>query len=191
LPNAISESNSLHRGLATLTPLFSLSFSLDLLAYNACVSLLNFLVIQGDYDDLGFFFDEVCNDYHNNPGGKKKHTTNWSLAGVEGLPEDGQLDISKLGLEKELSMRVRVGRNLKTFPLPGAMSRDDRIKFEAQMLTAFKVLVDNEDYGGQVYSLTPHADWKVVTGNKKNPNFISPEKYQELVDAHVMFKVCN
>ena len=75
-----------------------------------------------DYDDFAEFFDAVCNDYHNNPAGDKVHVTNWSLEGVEGLPEDGQLDISKLGLKEELSMRVRVGRNLTSFPLPGERS---------------------------------------------------------------------
>ena len=37
--------------------------------------------------------------------------------------------------------------------------------------------------------MTPHADWTEVTGEAGgNPNLISAEKYQELVDAHVMFK---
>jgi hypothetical protein len=72
-----------------------------------------------DYDKYAVFFDRVCNDYHNNPEGDKVHTTNWSLEGVEGLPEDGVLDLEKLGLKEPLSMRVRVGRNLTSFPLPG------------------------------------------------------------------------
>ena len=72
-----------------------------------------------DYDKFNFFFDKVCNDYHNNPAGDKVHETNWSLEGVEGLPADGVLDMRKLGLESPLSMRVRVGRNLTSFPLPG------------------------------------------------------------------------
>lgn len=38
--------------------------------------------------------------------------------GVDGLPADGKLDVTKLGLPP-LSMRVRVGRNLADFPLPG------------------------------------------------------------------------
>ena len=36
--------------------------------------------------------------------------------------------------------------------------------------------------------MTPNDVWKEVTGEDTNPNLISPEKYQELVDAHVMFK---
>ena len=141
-----------------------------------------------DYDDLAFFFDRVCNDYHDNPKGDKIHTTTWSLDGVENLPADGQLDISKLGLGDELSMRVRVGRNLTTFPLPGAMTKGDRINFEKTMLAAFAKLIANPEYGGQVFSMTPHEDWKDVTGEATNPNLISAEKYQELVNAHVMFK---
>ena len=130
----------------------------------------------------------MCNDYHDNPAGDKVHTINWSLEGVEGLPEDGQLDLSKLGLKDELSMRVRVGRNLTSFPLPGAMTKADRINFEKTMLGAFAKLIADETYGGAVYSMTPNEDWKEVTGEDANPNLITPEKYQELVDAHVMFK---
>ena len=86
-------------------------------------------------------------------------------------------------------MRVRVGRNLTSFPLPGAMTKEDRVKFEKTMLGAFAELIANESYGGAVYSMTPHADWTEVTGEAGgNPNLISAEKYQELVDAHVMFK---
>ena len=52
-----------------------------------------------------------------------KHVNNWSLEGVDGLPEDGILDFSKLGLEA-VSMRVRTGRNLNKYPLPGAMTKE-------------------------------------------------------------------
>jgi len=92
-----------------------------------------YAMAPGDYDKYSDFFDAVCNDYHNNPAGDKVHVTNWSMEGVEGLPEDGQLDISKLGLKEELSMRVRVGRNLTSFPLPGSCHRDARVP-------AFKLL---------------------------------------------------
>ena len=68
-----------------------------------------------------------------------KHVNDWSLEGVEGLPDGGTLDIGALGLP-ELSMRVRVGRNLKAFPLPGAMTQEDRCNMENRMLEAFEVL---------------------------------------------------
>lgn len=80
-------------------------------------------------------------------------------------------------------MRVRVGRNLADFPLPGAMSKDDRIRFEKRMLKAFDVLIKDPNYGGQVCSLTPDF------GNgEANPNKISDDEYKALVKAHIMFK---
>merc|ERR1711934_890934 len=78
--------------------------------------------------------------------------------------------------------------NLTSFPLPGAMTKADRINFEKTMLGAFAKLIADETYGGAVYSMTPNEEWKEVTGEDANPNLITPEKYQELVDAHVMFK---
>ena len=43
---------------------------------------------------------------------------------------------------------------------------------------AFEVLKANPNYGGSVYSMTPHADWREVTGHDENPNLISDQKYQ-------------
>jgi hypothetical protein len=120
--------------------------------------------------------------------GDKTHVTNWSLEGVEGLPEGGVLDMREIGMTDELSMRVRVGRNLTTFPLPGAMTKADRVNFEKTMQAAFDVLIKDEAYGGQVFSMTPNDVWKEVTGDEENPNLITTEKYDELVAAHVMFK---
>lgn len=64
-----------------------------------------------DYDEFYPFFKVALEKYHKVDLGKVKHVNNWSLKGVEGLPADGKLDLSKLGLP-ELSMRVRTGRNL-------------------------------------------------------------------------------
>jgi protein-arginine kinase len=100
----------------------------------------------------------------------------WSLAGVEGLPAGGVLDLQALGLP-ELSMRVRVGRNLKAFPLPGAMSKKDRCGMENFMLKAFEQLIAMPEYGGKYCSFTPD-----------HPNFVDQEEYQSLVDAHIAFK---
>jgi len=61
-----------------------------------------------------------------------KHVNNWSLEGVDGLPEDGILDFAKLGLPA-VSMRVRTGRNLNKYPLPGAMTKEERINMELDM----------------------------------------------------------
>ena len=122
----------------------------------------------------------MIGDYHlDDPEKTQKHESCWDASAIG---ENGVLDVTKLGLE-QLSMRVRVGRNLKQFNLPGAMDQAERIKFEQSMLLAFAALVANEAYGGEIYSLSPDFGEGVV-----NPNKISNEKYEELVKAHVLFK---
>ena len=66
------------------------------------------------------------------------------------------------------------------------MTESDRITFEKTMLSAFAKLVEMEEYGGSVYSLTPNENWGKVFEGETNPNLISAEKYDELVKAHVM-----
>lgn len=73
-----------------------------------------------DYDEFAHFFKRALTQYHKVDLNVSKHVNNWSLHGVEGLPADGVLDLSKIGLPA-LSMRVRTGRNLNKYPLPGAM----------------------------------------------------------------------
>ena len=127
-----------------------------------------------DYSKFGSFFDKVIRDYHGDESGEKKHITDWNVEGAD-------YDVKKLG-QDELSMRVRVGRNLLGFSLPGDMDKDERIKFEQKMLPAFDSL--KQKYGGTVYSLTPDFGDQGLN----NPNLIDKEEYQKLVDAHVMFK---
>ena len=129
----------------------------------------------GDYDALRPFFAKALAAYHK-VGEDARHMNNWSLDGVAGLPGDGVLDMANLGLPA-LSMRVRVGRNLADFPLPGAMTRDDRVALERRMMQAFDLLIADPDYGGTYHSLTPG-----------NPAQIDTAAYQALVDDHVMFK---
>ena len=122
----------------------------------------------GDYDRFKPFFSKVLADYHG-VAKDAKHVNNWSLEGVEGLPVSGKLDLSRLGLPA-LSMRVRVGRNLADFPLPGAMTAADRVAMEKKMCSAFSKLISMPEYGGRYHSLTPgHAD------------FIDDVKYNQLV----------
>merc|ERR1711871_1772161 len=128
-----------------------------------------------DYDRFKPFFSKALAKYHK-VAEDAKHINDWSLEGVEGLPEGGILDISKLGLP-ELSMRVRVGRNLKAFPLPGAMTQEDRCNMENFMLKAFEKLFAMPEYGGKYCSFTPG-----------HPNFVDEAEYQALVDAHIAFK---
>jgi len=129
----------------------------------------------GDYDDFRPFFSKVLSRFHQVEE-HVQHRNDWNLSGISGLPEDGNLDITRLGLPA-LSMRVRVGRNLRYFPLPGSMNREDRIVLEDRMQKAFQTLIDNPRYGGNYFSLTPESAC-----------FIDQTHYQALVDEHIMFK---
>jgi hypothetical protein len=129
-----------------------------------------------DYDEFYPFFKKALQQYHKVDLDKTKHTNNWSLEGVEGLPEDGILDFAKLGLPA-VSMRVRTGRNLNKYPLPGAMTLEDRQNMELDMGVVFRQLIDDPNYGGRYVSITPG-----------HPNFISQKEYDQLVDEHIMFK---
>eukprot|EP00286_Rhodomonas_abbreviata_P002539 CAMPEP_0181347946 /NCGR_PEP_ID=MMETSP1101-20121128/34146_1 /TAXON_ID=46948 /ORGANISM="Rhodomonas abbreviata, Strain Caron Lab Isolate" /LENGTH=461 /DNA_ID=CAMNT_0023460187 /DNA_START=71 /DNA_END=1453 /DNA_ORIENTATION=+ len=137
-----------------------------------------YAMTPSDYETFSKFFDPLIRDYHGATP-DQKHVTNWDASTVG---DNGVLDVSKLGLDP-LSIRVRVGRNLQSFNLPGMMDQAERIKFEMMMLKAFQKLIDDPEFGGNIYSLTPDFG-----GEGENPNKISDEKYQELVDAHVMFK---
>ena len=128
-----------------------------------------------DYDRFKPFFRKLLADYHF-VDVDAKHTNSWSLEGVEGLPEDSKLDLEKLGLP-ELSMRVRVGRNLADFPLPGAMTHDDRINLEKKMCEAFDNLKAMPEYRGKYNSLT-----------EGHPDHISDDEYKQLVADHIMFQ---
>jgi len=133
-----------------------------------------YAMTPADYTKFGGFFDKVIRDYHGDETGAKKHVTDWNTTA------DADYDVKKLG-QDELSMRVRVGRNLVGFNLPGKMDKAERVAFEQRMLPAFDQLI--EKYGGKVHSLTPDFG-----DNGDNPNKITDEEYKDLVDAHVMFK---
>ena len=133
-----------------------------------------------DYEVFNEAFEKVIRDYHKITG-DLYHVNNWDLrTRTEKLVKlgcsDGVLDLARLGLGTS-SMRVRVGRNLSDFPLPGSMKELDRTALESKMIGAFKNMMANPDFGGNYYSLTPG-----------NPFFINEAKYQELVAAHIMFK---
>ena len=109
-----------------------------------------YAMAPSDYDEFAPFFDAVCQEYHK-ASADATHVTDWDASGVG---DKGVLDVTKLGLS-ELSMRVRVGRNLTQFNLPGAMDKAERIAFEKAMLKAFDKLKKDPAYGGTVYSLSP------------------------------------
>ena len=133
----------------------------------------------GDFTTFKPFFSKVIGDYHKkDPECTLTHVNDWDASGVG---EGGVLDLSKLGLKEELSMRVRVGRNLTAFSLPGAMDQAERVAFEKRMLAAFDALTAK--FGGSINSITPEFG-----DGEANPNFIDDAKYKELVDRHIMFK---
>ena len=129
-----------------------------------------------DYDVFKPFFTKVLQSYHKVDLSVKKHINNWSLDSVKGLPSNVVLDLSNLGLPS-LSVRVRTARNLNRFPLPGSMTRQDRVDMEKAMGKVFHQLISMPEYGGRYVSITPG-----------HPNFIDQTEYQSLVDAHIMFK---
>lgn len=151
----------------------ALAMCLNSGAQNADSGMGCYAMNPEDYDKFSPFFSRVIAAYHKVPRGTK-HVTDWSLEGVEGLPADGKLDLTRLGLPA-LSMRVRVGRNLSDFPLPGAMTAADRLRMENKMCEAFAVL--KTKFGGRYHSLTPG-----------HPDFINEEQYKALVKGHKMFK---
>ena len=111
-----------------------------------------YAMAPSDYDEFAPFFDAVCQEYLK-ASADATHVTDWDASAVG---DKGVLDVTKLGLS-ELSMRVRVGRNLTQFNLPGAMDKSERIEFEKAMLKAFDKLKKDPAYGGTVYSLSPVA----------------------------------
>ena len=118
---------------------------------------------------------QVIRDYHG-ISGDLKHINNWDISGVADLPEGGKLDLTALGLG-DTSMRVRVGRNLKDYPLPGNMTQEHRVTLEAGMISAFKKLMADPEFGGTYHTLTPDNEFS-----------IDEAKYNELVASHIMFK---
>jgi creatine kinase len=78
---------------------------------------------------------------------------------------------------EDVSMRVRVARNVATLPLPGAMSKAQRVTFEHVAARAFAKLVEAPAFGGQYLSMTPGS-----------PNEIDADEYERRVKAHQMFK---
>ncbi|CAN0239822.1 unnamed protein product [Pylaiella littoralis] len=128
-----------------------------------------------DYERFRPFFSSVLADNHGVPS-DAKHVNSWDLKAVDGVPTDGLLDLEKLGAPA-LSMRVRVGRNLNGFPLPGGMTHADRVQLEQELCAAFDKLRAMPEYGGRYHSLT-----------EGHPDKVGINEYERLVDEHIMFK---
>ena len=101
-----------------------------------------------------------------------RHFNSWNLRSERAIPFGGRMDLRDLGLGPT-SLRVRVGRNVKQFPLPGGMHRQDRIALEGLMEKAFSGIWP----AGRYVSLTPGHD-----------KVISQIDHQRLANRHIMFK---
>lgn len=127
---------------------------------------------NSDYEDFAPLLEPMIREYHNIPREQEigqKH--DWSLTASNCNLEDIDPGLNSV------SMRVRVGRNLVSLPLPGAMTKAQRLEFEALMIEAFMTLQDDPQYGGQYLSLTPGSS-----------HAIDEAAYQRRVQAHQMFK---
>lgn len=124
-----------------------------------------------DYDQFGPVLDPIIQDYHSITP-EFRFNEDWNIEGKS-------LDLKDIdpGLA-EVSMRVRVARNVDGWPLTGSMTQQDRVDFENYMVeTVFEHMVADPNYGGRYVSLTPGSNYQ-----------ISPEEYSKLVAEHKMFK---
>ena len=125
-----------------------------------------------DYDDFAPFFDKLIRDFHGIPEDTPiAQPHDWDT--TQAACDLGAIDPAL----KDVSMRVRVARNAASFPLPGAMDRDQRVAFETLAADAFAGLIEDPAFGGQYLSITPGS-----------PHEISTDEYNRRVAAHQMFK---
>ena len=125
-----------------------------------------------DYEDFAPFFDKLLHDYHNIDANKEiSQPSNWDFSNTS-------CDLKNIDKTlNDVSMRVRVARNPKIFPLTGAMSKNERIEFEKLAANAFQTLAQHKDFGGKYLSLTPNSLHQ-----------INEAEYQKRIDSHQMFK---
>jgi creatine kinase len=125
-----------------------------------------------DYEQFSTMLDPMIRDSHGIPADKKiAQQHDWDSSGKN--CDLGQID-ERL---RDVSMRVRVARNVATFPLPGAMSKQQRVAFESIAAQAFAKLAENPAFGGRYLSITPGS-----------PDEIDADEYVRRVQAHQMFK---
>jgi len=125
-----------------------------------------------DYELFDFQLDPMIREFHNIPAENPIVQTNdWDT--TKNQCDLGAIDPSL----KKTSMRVRVARNISTFPLPGAMDKSQRIEFEKLAVSAFEKLADNPAFGGKYLSITPNT-----------ANTIDDHEYTRRVASHQMFK---
>lgn len=125
-----------------------------------------------DYDQFAPLLDAMIRDFHGIPADAAiAQPHDWDVDAV--ACNLGAIDPAL----KEVSMRVRVARNVASFPLPGAMSQQQRVAFEELAAAAFAKLAENPDFGGQYLSITPGSPYEIDSA-----------EYERRVAAHQMFK---
>ncbi len=136
-------------------------------------SLIGAYAMQpSDYKEFGKIFKPIIRHYHNIDNDREiKHFSDWDIFG-----ENYNLETIDKSLTN-ISMRVRVARNLSAFPLAGALSKEQRIELENIAIKAFEKLAKEQNFGGKYLSLTPNSPYKM-----------SDDKYQELINKHQIFK---
>ncbi len=125
-----------------------------------------------DYDDFAPYFDKIIRNYHQIPTNKEieqKHDWDFSNSACD----LGEIDEQLI----DVSMRVRVARNAKDFPLPGAMNKQQRLDFEKLAIKAFVKLGEHAGFAGQYLSISPNSPFE-----------ISAKEFQRRVENHQMFK---
>lgn len=125
-----------------------------------------------DYDLFSEQLDPMIRDFHGIPPRSRiAQQHDWDV-------ENASCDLGAIDERlKDVSMRVRVARNASTFPLPGAMSKDQRVAFEDVAAAAFAKLIEDDAYGGQYLSITPGSAYE-----------IDKAEYNSRVARHQMFK---
>lgn len=125
-----------------------------------------------DYDQFSKLIEAMIRDYHNiSPDVEISHKHDWDVA-------KNPCDLATIDSTlAKVSMRVRVARNVKGFPLPGAMDKKQRVEFEDLVVKALQTLIKDSEFGGEYFSLTPDSAYK-----------ITQEEYNKRIKAHQMFK---
>ena len=126
----------------------------------------------GDYDQFATMLDPMIRDSHGIAAGTEiSQQHDWDTGGTS-------CDLAAIDERlRDVSMRVRVARNVATFPLPGAMTKKQRVAFERVAARAFAKLAEDPAFGGTYLSITPGS-----------PNEIDAGEYEQRVEAHQMFK---
>ncbi len=126
----------------------------------------------GDYDQFAPQLDPMIRDFHGIPAQSRiSQQHDWNV-------ENASCDLGAIDKHLEdVSMRVRVARNVSAFALPGAMSKKERVAFEDVAAAAFASLVEDDAYGGQYLSITPGSAFE-----------IDKAEYDRRVVNHQMFK---